>query len=206
MAHLEVFDWDHDDPLGIVDRESPKSNEALRMYASLGVGRPSIENFYKSYRAQKLEQAGNDARIIVVATMRGWCMEFRWIARLKRFDEMEVERQLISMRERADADRATRIKLLEAFRAQIVKALQTLDPASAQWADVTRAMQVVVQELRKEYGDSEALLQARAALSSALGDKSPSGESLNQGIENMTTEDLENAIRNIDAATARIEE
>lgn len=176
MTKLLDFPWDENDPLAQTPPESAGANAALRAYAALGRGRPSQNAFHGVYAEQLRATGGAGAKVPLATTMRGWSMNYRWVARLARFDQLENLRRLTGMRERADADRDTRIKLLEAFRGKIIQALQALDPTAANWTDVTGALRMVMQELRREYQDAEALAaaeglaQATAATGAALGD------------------------------------
>jgi len=124
-------------------------------------------------------------------------MNYRWIARLARFDQLENLRRLTVMRDRADADRDTRIRLLEVFRGKIITALQSLDPAAANWTDVTGALRMVMQELRREYQDAAALAAAAEGLAQAAAPAG--GAALDTGLADLDDAALDAVVANLDA-------
>lgn len=197
MTKLLDFPWDENDPLAPVPPESAVANAALRAYAAMGKGRPAQNTFHGIYAEQLRATGGASAKIPLATTMRGWSMNYRWVARLARFDQLENLRRLTGMRERADADRDTRIKLLEAFRGRIIKALQALDPAAANWTDVTGALRMVMQELRREYQDAEALAVAAEGLAQAAAPTG--GAALDAGLADLDDAALAAVVGNLDA-------
>jgi len=197
MTKLLDFPWDESDPLAQTPPESLTANTALRAYAAMGKGRPSQNTFHGVYAEQLRAQGGASAKIPLATTMRGWSMNYRWIARLARFDQLENLRRLTVMRDRADADRDTRIKLLEAFRGKIIMALQALDPAAANWTDVTGALRMVMQELRREYQDAAALAAAAEGLAQAAAPAG--GAALDTGLADLDDAALDAVVANLDA-------
>lgn len=196
MTKLLDFPWDENDPLAQTPPESAGANAALRAYAALGRGRPSQNAFHGVYAEQLRATGGAGAKVPLATTMRGWSMNYRWVARLARFDQLENLRRLTGMRERADADRDTRIKLLEAFRGKIIQALQALDPTAANWTDVTGALRMVMQELRREYQDAEALAAAAEGLAQAT---AATGAALGDGLADLDDAALAQVVANLDA-------
>ena len=196
MTKLLDFPWDENDPLAVTPPESAGANAALRAFAAMGRGRPAINRFHVVYAEQLRAVGGESAKIPLATTMRGWSMNYRWVVRLARFDQLENLRRLTGMRERADADRDTRIKLLEAFRGKIIQALQSLDPTAANWTDVTGALRMVMQELRREYQDAEALAAVAEGLAQAA---APAGAALADGLAELDDAALDAVVANLDA-------
>ena len=116
---------------------------------------------------------------------------------MARFDQLENLRRLTVMRDRADADRDTRIRLLEVFRGKILMALQALDPAAANWTDVTGALRMVMQELRREYQDAAALAAAAEGLAQAAAPAG--GAALDTGLADLDDAALDAVVANLDA-------
>lgn len=217
LSRIAVFDWDYDDPLARVTYKNPYNNNkltaepktafnALRSYAARGAMRPSLGVFYAEYTdhlKKIVTDAGGDAtrkRFPKEITVRGWSMDFRWVARMARFDDIQVEEQLRVFKDRAQKNHETRIDMLEVYRERIVLALNVIDPATAQWADVTAALKMVVQELRREYSaGTETTKRGRG--------RPPVGENTLMDIfAHLSDEEVEDAIANLEAAGVPIEE
>lgn len=194
MSRILTFPWDQSDPLARTLPESERANQALRMYAALGSGRPPVTAFYKIYGERLRGAGGAQARVCVISTFTGWCMDYRWIKRLAAFDQLESLRAVEDLRTQASDDRRTRIKLLTAFRGKIVQALGTLDTAAANWADISTALRLVSQELRTEYG--EALAEATADAESAA-----AGPTVDDGLAGLSDAELAALVRNLDTAS-----
>ena len=76
-------------------------------------------------------------------------------------------------------------------------ALQALDPASANWTDVTGALRMVMQELRREYQDAAALAAAAEGLAQAAAPAG--GAALDTGLADLDDAALDAVVANLDA-------
>ncbi len=210
MARVKVFDWDRDNPLarvkypdpydgGKLKNEPKKAVSLLHTYAMLGEARPIKDIFYRDYvSADRKGQAGADDTKAIISqySLNRYCMDFQWMARLSRYDELEREQYARERRAAARADRAVRIKTLEAFRSRAITAMALLDPASANWAEVTAALRLVTGELRTEHDLGETLNK-----NTARGEAVTTGKH-NAGFDGLTDAEVEDAIANIEAAQA----
>ena len=208
MAGVKIFEWDRDNPLarvkypdpydgGRVKSEPKNAVLMLGAYAQQGTQRPVLSVFYDNYvtTAQKRAESGKvTRRLLSRYTIKKYSMDFRWMARLARYDELEREQYARERRAAAQADREVRIKILEAYRAQVVKALSLIDPASASWREVTAAIKMITVELRTEHagmGGSETVAAAEEVAP-------------DNALDDLTDEELVDAIANIEQATVAI--
>ncbi len=76
-----------------------------------------------------------------------------WRARAEAWDEAEIERQRREEKKEREQERRARVTMLQAMRGKVAEAMQGLIPASATWGDVTRALHVVTEQLRTEFGE-----------------------------------------------------
>ena len=82
--------------------------------------------------------------------------KWEWKKRAAAWDEAEILKARGEDAERRKADKAQRIKLLQAYRGKITQAMVSLEPLQARWRDVTDGLFMVVEQLRKEFGDDVA--------------------------------------------------
>lgn len=207
MAGVKEFNWDYDDPLKRImyfdpyrqkeQLEGLRANNVLRTWAYLGALRPSQQEFYRVRMADLEARAGGKfRRPFTRSTMTGWSANFRWIDRVRRFDELELERQLELLKARADQNHEKRITMLEAWSGKVVLAMSQSDPTQANWADITAALKMIVQELRVEYSAGQLEARKRRRGRPAKGD-----DTLINIFEHLTDQEVEDALANIEAAT-----
>jgi hypothetical protein len=82
--------WDEEDPLNKVDGESKKANRALRDYAYMGPGR-TLDALAEIY--QKLKGQGKRPPTVSRTTIGTWCFRNRWVTRVQRWEDLEIERE-----------------------------------------------------------------------------------------------------------------
>ena len=160
MAEREIV-WDVDAPLERCSGESRKSNAALRDYALMGDGR-SVRALQKRYAAQVT--GGGQASsppTKQLTTLFTWSARYDWVARVRRFDQLSQEAALREFQRRRVADREVRIKALEGWRSMLIKAMSSVNPASASFSDVTHGLRMVTEELRREYGEVDQVVEVR---------------------------------------------
>lgn len=82
--------WDPENPLGKADGESKKANRALRDYAFMGVGRTldALAGLYGEWAGQ-----GKRPPTVSRTTIGTWCFRGRWVDRVKRWEDLEIERE-----------------------------------------------------------------------------------------------------------------
>ena len=98
-------------------------------------------------RPKAREVAGSWKRALV---------KYEWKKRALAWDEAETLKAREIEAEQRRADKAQRIKLLQAYRGKITQAMVLLEPLQARWRDVTDGLFMVVEQLRKEFGDDVA--------------------------------------------------
>lgn len=126
-------------------------------YRPLGPER-SLRAAYTAWQAQRSgsQKAPKSPGISVSRSWRNAAEQWRWRVRAEAWDAAERERLRAEEEEERRKDREQRIKLLKAYRARLVQALQALKPENARWAEVTAGIRAVGEELRTEYGDQPA--------------------------------------------------
>jgi hypothetical protein len=109
------FVWDYDDPLAECEFETKKSRIALRDFAFLGGGR-TLRALCEHYEQQYAE--GRKPPTRSMSTLTNWSMVYQWMARVKRFEELEYTREKQAWRERheqireADWEQGSRLRSL----------------------------------------------------------------------------------------------
>lgn len=73
--------WNMDDPLERMEGESKRSHAALHEYAVMGPGR-SLRKLHESFNAREVSPTRH------WWTISQWSRNFRWVARVERFDEL----------------------------------------------------------------------------------------------------------------------
>lgn len=196
MASIKDFNWREDAPLALCKYESKLSNKVLLAYAALGTLRPSLESFYHAYISE--HSRSPEFKKFQECTLRGWSMDFRWMARLDRYDQLVEEKRAAEFAQLARDDKDVRIKMLQAYRGKITQAMQLLDPSACDWQALTAAMRMVTEQLRREFdlsekdGELEPPVLKRGRPSSAE-------SQLRDAIRDMSDAELEEALANIDA-------
>jgi hypothetical protein len=157
-----MLDWIIDEPLTRVKGESKRANAALRDYALMGAGR-ALRKLLQNYieRAANVEQA--QPPTTRWSTICGWSASLAWQERVVRFDELQQEIEVRDYAARRLVDREARIQVLQAYRGKIIQALQLVDPNNASWNDVTGALRMVTEELRREFGEVDQVVEVREA-------------------------------------------
>ena len=95
MSEEKIF-WDAEDPLKPVAGEPSTSNSALHDYARLGYSR-SMAKLHRRY-----EEMEDTPPTTYLATIMDWSKSFDWQDRVKRWEEIEHQRDELLWRERRD--------------------------------------------------------------------------------------------------------
>lgn len=149
-----MSEWDPEDPLRRVRGESRAANRALYDYALMGEGQRSLRGLLARYVKQASDESQTEAPPTTRwPTICTWSSRNTWVARCARFDEQQREAELRDYARRRKEDRDLRIQTLQAYRGKIIRAMKGLEPAVAEWRDVTAALRLVTEELRREFGD-----------------------------------------------------
>ena len=85
-----VRHWDQEAPLTKADGESVKANRALRDYAYMGIGR-TLDALAELY--QERHRQGKRPPTVSRTTIGTWCFRGRWVDRVKRWEDLEIERE-----------------------------------------------------------------------------------------------------------------
>jgi len=159
--------FDKNDPLAVIEFETPKANRALFDYAHMGISR-SLWKLIDKYKKQDDEWKRfeadpkhwpKDTPIPLPipsktwTTISGWSGVFFWQERVMRFDEIEME--LESKEYLADRIRWARRRkeLATGFFNKTVAALNALNINKQEMRDVTNAVKAALDEIRNEFGD-----------------------------------------------------
>lgn len=163
----KITDFDKEDPLKIVEGETTKANQALFDYAQMGVAR-SLKKLVDKYQKQDKEwreykqnpqslKKGDPIPQPVPAkgwtTISNWSGEFLWQERVKKYDELERERQGLEFQSERLKWKKQRIDLAKAMFTKTAQAMASLNPKDAQWRDVSATFKTVMEQLRLEFGD-----------------------------------------------------
>lgn len=155
--------WQADAPLVAVAGESRAANRALHDYARMGAGTRSLRGLLERYvqRASDAPQTGGELPPTTKwGTLTAWSHRHAWGARCTRFDELQRAAELAAYAKRRAEDQTVRIQALQAYRGKVLRAMQNLTPETAGWADVTAALRMVTEELRREFGDDVQQVQS----------------------------------------------
>ena len=117
-------------------------------YRLEGPGRHLLPLYRRIRNRPKAREAGGSWKRALV--------KYEWKKRALAWDEAEILKAREVEAEQRKADKAQRIKLLQAYRGKITQAMALLNPMQARWRDVTDGLFMVVEQLRKEFGDDVA--------------------------------------------------
>lgn len=157
-------------------------------YRPLGPER-SLLGAYKAY--YEAEKGRKSQAASAPTSWRRNAKKWRWESRAEDWDAYQ---RVLRQQEEVEARRKSRekrIALLNATLARSFEALQHLQPKDARWGDVTAAIRLVVQELRREYGDD------RRALDLTV--QEAGGQELS-ALRDMDEEELDMLIANLELA------
>ena len=159
---IEFTAWSPDDPLARARGESKAANRALLDYAQQGEGKRSLRILLAGYTRRASDETKTERPPTVRwVTLSAWSGMYAWQARVARFDELQRAAELAAFTARRVADRETRIQTLQAYRGRVIRALQELTPSTATWSDVTGALRLVTEELRREFGEVDQVVEVR---------------------------------------------
>lgn len=119
-------------------------------YLPLGSDRKLLPAYRAWFEAEK----GRESQAKSAPTSwRKAAQKYDWEIRGADWDAYQRSLREREERELRRKSHEKRVALLNATYAQAVAALQGLRPSEARWSDVTNTIRMVVQELRREYGD-----------------------------------------------------
>jgi len=167
MGRADIV-WDAETPLTRCKGESKAANRALVDYAQQGEGKRSLRDLLAGYIKLSLDETKSERPPTVKwSTLTAWSIIYAWQMRVARFDELQRAAELRAYTERRIADREVRIQTLQAYRGRVIRALQELEPAAANWSDVTGALRMVTEELRREFGEVDQVVEVRDGTTTA---------------------------------------
>ena len=143
------FEWDADNPIERNRHESRRASAALRDYAQMGPAR-SLRALGAQYANRPLTEKPPTR---YWKTLAGWSKRFSWQARVAHWEKLEQEREEAEYREERRAWRHKRRQAVGGAFARVAQALAGADVEGLPFDRVARAMAIVFEELRKEYGD-----------------------------------------------------
>jgi len=168
--------WNEDDPLALSGgrfeawSETKRANRALADYAKMGAAR-SLRSLCEIYlqQAEKIRALeGTEVKFTrppttKLDTLFAWSSRFEWVARVERYDELKKAQEDREFEEERRQDRLNRIKILRAYRSHVITAISNFNPAATSWSDLTAALRMLSEELRREYGEDAVSVKVEMA-------------------------------------------
>ncbi len=133
-----------------------REGEPARWYARFEAYRlagPS-RSYLATYNAERSKRSpGRPQAFRVPSSWRAAAQKWEWQARAEAWDAEAQACARASHEQDREEDHRLRLEILKAFRVKLVQALQKLDPASADWRDVSAGLLMVNREIRLEMGE-----------------------------------------------------
>ena len=95
--------WDYNDPLESIDKETVKSNAAMRDYALMGPGRSFqaltdqyreiSQSYTKATPAKRRKDGIRKPPTIHISSLKNWSRRWDWVARVARWDVIQSDGQ-----------------------------------------------------------------------------------------------------------------
>jgi hypothetical protein len=156
----QITSFDPEDPLAPVDPETRIANRALLDYAQMGPKR-AMKQLEARYKEMEAEWKKNPKRVqrpptISWVTLSNWSSAFRWRERTAAYDELVRKEELTRYMEDRVKWREHRLKAAKGLLSKALIGLQGIDPTHANLAQISKAIQTAMEELRIEFDEENA--------------------------------------------------
>lgn len=159
------MDWNDLKPLAQCKDDHPPAVQALIEYAAMGPQR-NLRTYWEE-REARVDGGESGIDRVPYRTLVNWQTRYDWIARLRRYDELEAERLAAVMQEeRTIAERARhrlalkQLRLAEELQDEVLQMLEDLRGIPGAWRKLspleqTRLLQLSLEMSRQEHAGGD---------------------------------------------------